>query len=217
MSEMLPAIADAKLPARYEAAKVALASCADIDECKDWADKAAALASYAKQAEDDELLKHSRRIQARALDRCGELLRQIEAGKNRFDYRQDGGVPPNRITAASKAGLSERQRKTALRINNIPRDEFEDAVESDDPPTITELAERGTQHSTDHLRGRDPADFQAATALLGLLHHIIRISSDIDFDAALRGLSKPERADAIESCEKSAAWLNSVIEELENV
>jgi hypothetical protein len=42
--------------------------------------------------------------------------------------------------------MSERQRKTALRIANVPREEFEALVESDDPPTITELAERGTQH-----------------------------------------------------------------------
>jgi hypothetical protein len=36
----------AKLPRNYEEAKTAIASCYKIDECLNWADKAAALASY---------------------------------------------------------------------------------------------------------------------------------------------------------------------------
>ena len=48
-------------------------------------------------------------------------------------------------TPLAKPGFSEHQRKTALRIANIPQHEFEGLVESFDPPTITDLAERGTQ------------------------------------------------------------------------
>jgi hypothetical protein len=33
---------------RYNAAKQALADCESIDECKDWKDKGAAMAAYAK-------------------------------------------------------------------------------------------------------------------------------------------------------------------------
>ena len=73
----LPNIADARLPATYESAKQALAECSRIDECQNWADKAAALASYARQARDDTLFCFATRIKARALNRCGELLRQI--------------------------------------------------------------------------------------------------------------------------------------------
>jgi hypothetical protein len=54
----------ARLPAAYKAAQVALSTCADIDECKTWADKAQALASYARQADDDTLQKHAMRIQS---------------------------------------------------------------------------------------------------------------------------------------------------------
>ena len=68
---MLPTItpSQARLPRTYEAAREALATCQDIDECKEWADKAAALASYAKQAEDETLLKMAARIKARATRR----------------------------------------------------------------------------------------------------------------------------------------------------
>ena len=58
----LPRIEAARLPVNYEAAKTALATCEQIDECKDWADKAMALAAYARQANDDELLHTARRI-----------------------------------------------------------------------------------------------------------------------------------------------------------
>jgi len=58
----LPSIRNAELPVVYERAKEALARCSEIDECQDWADKAAALASYAKQAGDDELYHLALRI-----------------------------------------------------------------------------------------------------------------------------------------------------------
>jgi hypothetical protein len=52
-----------------------------VDECQDWADKVAALASYARQAEDEALRKMATRIRAQAILRCGELLREIEPAK----------------------------------------------------------------------------------------------------------------------------------------
>src|SRR6516165_5724503 len=67
----------ARLPSTYESAKTALAECHRIDECKDWADRAEALASYARQAKDDELRRMADRIQARAIHRAGELLKEI--------------------------------------------------------------------------------------------------------------------------------------------
>ncbi|MFO0349980.1 MAG: hypothetical protein ACK51S_08615 [Alphaproteobacteria bacterium] len=87
------------------------------------------------------------RIQARAIRRCGELLRQIPQGQGARDgKRQEGDLPPlTRTEAAPDAGLSEHQRKTALRVAAIPEPEFTQAVESDAPPTVTALAERGRQ------------------------------------------------------------------------
>lgn len=139
-------IAQAKLPARYEAARTAIAECERIDELKDLADRQMALAAYARQAKDDSLRLLALRIQARAERRCGQLLKQIPSGSpsNLAQHRQDGAVPSvTRTGAASEAGLSERQRKTALRVANVPEAEFERAIESPSPPTVTQLAERG--------------------------------------------------------------------------
>ena len=92
------------------------------------------------------LRKMADRIQARAIRRCGELLKQVEAGKNRFDDRRDGAdTPINRKEAAREAGMSERQKVTALRVANVPEPVFHQAVESETPPTVTQLAEIGKQ------------------------------------------------------------------------
>lgn len=87
------------------------------------------------------------RIQARAIRRCGELLKEIEKqhGANQNIGDGDGPKVYTRKEAAEDAGLSERQQKTAVRVANIPEEDFEAKVESDSPPTVTALAEQGTQ------------------------------------------------------------------------
>src|SRR3990167_11344690 len=93
----LPSVHNAKLPKMYEGAKEALAECSRIDECADWANKAEALASYAKQAGDESLRKTADRIQARAIRRCGELLKEIRPAKNQHEGKgraPGGGRPP---------------------------------------------------------------------------------------------------------------------------
>jgi hypothetical protein len=59
----------------------ALAACTKIDECADWAQKSAAMASYHKQMNDRTLLDMAQRIRLRAIARAGELLNQLEREK----------------------------------------------------------------------------------------------------------------------------------------
>ena len=152
---IVPDAAVAPLPVVYEAAQKALAECSKVDECKNWADKAAALASYARQAKDDSLRVMATRIQNRAMRRAGELLKLVPRADESTRYGKDGTVPPvnrgqegilppvTRTQAAEQAGLSERQRKTALRIAEVPQEEFESALSASQPPTVTEMAARG--------------------------------------------------------------------------
>ena len=159
----LPSKSDPQLPQKYEAARAAIAECERIDECKSWSDKAAALASYARQAKDDSLKVMAIRIQARAERRCGELLKQIEPANG---ARTDLGRVPTRGEAARGAGLSVHQRKTALRVAAIPEREFNRQVESERPPTVTRLADQGR---TQRVSVPDPAaeTFKATCAALG--------------------------------------------------
>ena len=213
----LPDIDTARLPATYDAAKHALAECSQLDECQTWANKAEAMASYARQANDDALRIMCDRIQARAIRRCGELLREIRQGQGARDgKRQDGDDPPlTRTQAATNAGLSERQRKTALRVANIPEDEFESAIESDDPPTVTALADHGkVEHA--YLKGRQPSDFERATRLIGLIDDIWLRSTAINLDAAARGLDADEREHILDKIPALLEWLDILQETLEN-
>jgi len=116
-----------------------------------------------------------------AIRRCKELLKKIEDNNRGRPAKNipDGTVRNiTRTSAAQDAGLSERQRKTALQVATIPEDEFEEAIESDDPPTLTELAERGTikkSPSAVLLRAPREVDMVSSAMLLALLCHLKNI------------------------------------------
>jgi len=52
---------------------------------------------------------------------------------------------PSRRQVADAAGISPDQQVIATRVHAVPRAEFERQVESENPPTITELARQGTK------------------------------------------------------------------------
>jgi len=134
--------AKANLPKTYEAAKKALQECQEIDECKEWADKAAALASYARQAEDHTLQNLAQRIHIRARRRVGELSMELGLAPR-------GGAGGSKLSSGGKietlkaGGVSPSAAHRAERIARIPEPEFEAAMASEVPPTATELAALG--------------------------------------------------------------------------
>lgn len=167
-----PAIIQAaRLPQTYENARVALSECQQVDECKDWADKAAALASYARQAEDDQLERMAQRIRARAIRRAGELLKQIEPASNHYgNSTKAGDHPSSRKEAATGAGMSPHQSKQAIRVASVPEQDFEEQVESQKPPTISALAQQGIKRRQPvDLGGRDPKMFNRALHFTALV------------------------------------------------
>lgn len=177
----------ARLPSTYSAAKRAISQCASIDECKDWSDKAAALASYAKQAQDDQLEKMAARIRARATRRAGELLKQIEPvnGRNLPNVEGAGAHTFGRSDAAREAGMSKHQQVQATRLANIPADDFEEMVESG--ATITELAEAGTEKKAPN---RDEA-----RKLLYVVKHYAERLHGVDIEEAVAGLTAVQAAE----------------------
>ncbi|KRR11286.1 hypothetical protein CQ12_05520 [Bradyrhizobium jicamae] len=183
-------IVQAKLPATYEQAKLALASCASIDECQDWANKAEALASYAKMADDETLFDYAKRIHGRAVRRMGELLNQIEPSKggrpsensgvahpslegwipggSQNEPSLDGWIPQSRKEAADAVGLSDHRRKQALRVANVPQERFESAVEAEKPATVTALAEMGKQVRSAPIEAKPAEQSEVANLANGL-------------------------------------------------
>lgn len=217
----LPDIATAQLPALYENAKKVIAECARIDECKDWADKAAALASYARQSEDDELRAFADRIRARAIRRCGELLAEIPKAKGGITREGTPGSQPSpvsRSTMASEAGMSERQQKTALRVAAVERETFEAGLALPKPKTVTELAALGTKHAPRplvDLGGRAPEDFIAATQGMGHVRELADFAERIRPETVVRGTLEHEREPLARRATIAIAWLNDLIAELE--
>lgn len=210
---------NARFPAVYERAKQALAECARIDECKDWANKAEALASYFQQSKNEQMMKDCRRIQARAIERCGELLRQIESGQgkvNQHTVLRDGTdlKQPTRESVASAAGLSERQRKTALRVVSVPKEQRDALIESDDPPTVTQLAEQGKQSKPKplhDLEGIDPYLYARATELQGAIKRLAAYCQKHD-PKAIAGAFKHHEKDQIRSSISHVeAWIDQFI------
>jgi len=255
-------VQSAKLPVSYERAREALVQCHQIDECKQWADKAAALASYAKQAQDDTLFQTAMKIQGRAIRRAGELLSEIEPKPGtRTDVqpkvvaghrlpvpeldemragfvaspaptsatgRSGAAIPPvvTRKSAAEEAGLSERQAKTALRIAAIPAAEFEEAIEAPKPPTITELAERGTKPRPQpaaapkpagppaYLCGRTPDEFNAAIHARGRVRDLAVQCGRVSAEAVAVTSTDTERTELRAWLSDIAPWIAALSEAL---
>ena len=209
----LPSIANARLPKTYETAKAALAECTQIDECKDWADKAEAMAAYARMSEDDALRKMANKVKAQAIRRCGELLKQYDGRGN--NQHKVGGRPIQRA-AASDAGMSEHQQKQAVRVASVPEEVFTAQVESDNPPTVTALAEQGkTPRPLVDLQGRDPEEYSLATSAQGHLRDFAAFAARTDPAAVARG-TKPHEATAIrQHIGTLDAWLDVLAIRLE--
>lgn len=148
MNDLVLNGAGAKLPATYTAARKALAECSRVDECQEWANKAAALASYARQAKDESLRRMADRIQARATRRCGELLKQVPAARGGWPSDSQG-VTTSRKEAAREAGLNHGQASRAINVANVPAEEFERHVEADPPTPMYKIAQLGVNHRSE--------------------------------------------------------------------
>lgn len=211
--DTLPAISDARLPDTYTNAVKALEQATAIDECQAWADKAMALASYARQSRDDRLHRMAVRIQARATRRCGELLENVPPNvggrpSNETKTRADARPSFTREKVAADAGLSGHQRKTALRVASLPKAEFERQVESEKPPTVSALANQGKKpRALVDLEGIPPDDFRSATELMGLMRRLAEFCHGHDAIHVSRAFKSHERPMLRENIEAGGAWL----------
>jgi hypothetical protein len=201
---------EAPLPIRYERARTEIAAAASLDECAEWTSKAAALASYARQAKDDSLLAAATRIKARAIRRSGELLREIPA---RPGYQKNGaGAPPqrsDRAQAAKDAGLSRDQATQAVRVAKVPATEFEEAIEADEPPSIEELAERGTKKKPAplvDLQGVDPEDFNRSLHISAAINSLADQLADVKPELYLRGVLPSDKKRVLGFVESVIGW-----------
>ncbi len=117
---------------RYEQARHALAESQRVDEVKDIRDKAEAMAAYARQAKDTEMIQWATEIKVRAERRAGEMLRESAQRGERMSG--DGKV--NQHNRGSHAdtptladiGITPMQSSRWQSLASMSEDHFETAV-----------------------------------------------------------------------------------------
>jgi hypothetical protein len=116
---------------KYDAARYALQQAVEIDEVKDIRDKAEAMAAYARQAKDTEMIQWVTEIKVRAERRAGEMLASMEkhpgakgTGSNQHEVRSHDVTAPKLADLGITKNESSRWQKLAA----VPEDQFEQAV-----------------------------------------------------------------------------------------
>jgi hypothetical protein len=133
---------------RYEAARHALRVATQIDEVKDIRDKALALAEYARQAKDTEMLENVKKLQLRAERRLGEMLEETERAKGgrpaKSEIEKALNSTPNKryepgegfsTPTLAEIGLSGKQSSDFQAIAAIAEDKFEEILATKKPTT----------------------------------------------------------------------------------
>lgn len=123
---------------RYEAARTALAECYSVDEVKDIRDKAEAMAAYARQAKDQELILWATEIKVRAERKAGEMLTSMaERGERakqgdgpKFDPSNSSieELATNKPKTLADLGVSKRESHRWQSLASMSDEHFETAV-----------------------------------------------------------------------------------------
>ena len=193
-TEVLKLADTVEFPALYLAARQHLSECHRVDECKDIADKMAALAVYVKQVHDDKLENLVRRIKGRAVLRMGQILKSIKASPGARTDKPDtaGGTRlQTRTQAAKDAGISKRQADDAKRVATLHEQDPDRAeVMLESGASVTKMAEAGTkkrQEPPEYLEGRDPSVFNQVLNWVGTWEHAAERDELMQFNPKLVG------------------------------
>jgi len=112
---------------RYEQARNALAECQRVDEVKDIRDKAEAMAAYARQAKDTELVQWATEIKVRAERKAGELLAHAAATGERAPQGRVSPQEPKPTTLVD-LGITSNQSSRWQSLAGMSEEHFETAV-----------------------------------------------------------------------------------------
>lgn len=120
---------------KYDAARFALQQAVEIDEVKAIRDKAEAMAAYARQAKDTEMIQWVTEIKVRAERRAGQMLSEMpkSAGtKGQLHGKSSGGhivVPPEGSTKTlADLGITKNESSRWQKLAAVDDERFEKAV-----------------------------------------------------------------------------------------
>src|SRR5262245_47364429 len=135
------------LPAKYAAARRALAEAHRVDEVKTIHDKAVALQTYAKQAKDGDLIRHATDIRMRAERRAGELLTEMAARKERHDGKNAQNLRGSHAATPvapklADLGINKTQSSRWQALAALDAEDFEARIERASQTAYDGLARR---------------------------------------------------------------------------
>ena len=113
---------------KYDAARYALSVAVEVDEVKDIRDKAEAMAAYARQAKDTELVKWATEIKVRAERRAGQMLAEMPKAKGGNPNLPTGTtmVPVDKTLA--DIGITKNESSRWQKLAAVTDTQFEEAV-----------------------------------------------------------------------------------------
>lgn len=120
----------------YGAAKAAIQLCTTIIETKQWADKADALAAYAKIYHDEQLLRDARKLRVVAGRKMGLLA--LSENHTKLDSR--GIVRNGTCDLLMDSGLPRRHARNVIAVARLTNDTFDRAIDRPIAPTMSTLA-----------------------------------------------------------------------------
>jgi hypothetical protein len=118
----------ARFPDNYIRARKAIHECALVDEVTAWANRSAAMATYAREISDRSMLDDAIRIQARALERLGEMLAEMPGSRD------------DKRVFAEQHGISSGNFNKATNLVQVPKAVREEMIEGTPPATANKIA-----------------------------------------------------------------------------
>lgn len=139
---------------RYDAARVALAEAHRVDEAKDIRDKALAVAAYARQAKDRDMVIWATEIKLRAERRTGELLRETEKSGQRQAHGRPAKTTPRDVVLPKlkDLGISQDQSTDWQKLAAIPEPEFEKRLKAAAGDPVTMTTEKMLRHAPEPVQ-----------------------------------------------------------------
>lgn len=125
----------ARIPLIYKDAVKALAQCSSIDEAKFYADKADALAAWARIYIDDAAMIEAQRLKLHAYRRMALLADEIM-----LDWRLSKGLSTASVPRVLRDhGIKQSQAQVIAKVGELDKARFDAAVKQKRPPSPTTL------------------------------------------------------------------------------
>lgn len=112
---------------KYNAARLALSEAHAVDEVKDIRDKAEAMAAYARQAKDTEMIAWVTEIKVRAERRAGQLLAEMPKAKGELK-NSSRSHDSTATKTLSEIGITKNESSRWQKLAAVTEDQFEHAV-----------------------------------------------------------------------------------------